>query len=94
MPAGVVFHGLRKTAAVILAEAGCTTEQIKAVTGHRTDSMAAYYARQANQKILAKAAMEKVEAKAASLKLEEAKLPNHCPKNFPTLLTGKPKLLF
>ncbi|MDD3030274.1 MAG: tyrosine-type recombinase/integrase [Alphaproteobacteria bacterium] len=57
----LVFHGLRKTAAVRLAEVGCTTEQIKAITGHRTDDMATYYARQANQKVLAKAAMGKME---------------------------------
>jgi hypothetical protein len=34
--------------ALRFAEAGCTTEQIKSFTGHRTDDMAAYYARQAN----------------------------------------------
>jgi len=60
----LVFHGLRKTAAVRLAEAGCTTEQIKSITGHRTDDMAAYYARQANQRVLAKAAMGKFEGEA------------------------------
>jgi len=63
LPNDLVFHGLRKTAAVMLAEAGCTTEQIKAITGHRTDEMVAYYARQANQKVLAKAAVRKLERK-------------------------------
>jgi integrase len=57
---GYVFHGLRKNAAVMLAEAGCTTEQIKAWTGHASDSMAAYYSRGANQKHLANAAKAKV----------------------------------
>ncbi|MFY9287909.1 MAG: tyrosine-type recombinase/integrase [Alphaproteobacteria bacterium] len=59
LPKDCVFHGLRKTAAVMLAEAGCSTEQIKAITGHRTDQMAAYYAKRANQRILAKSAMVK-----------------------------------
>ncbi len=31
-------HGLRKAAATRLANAGCTNEQIKAITGHRSDS--------------------------------------------------------
>jgi integrase len=61
LPPGCVFHGLRKTAAVMLAEAGCSTEQIKAITGHRTDQMAAYYAKRANQRVLAKAAMAKLQ---------------------------------
>jgi integrase len=74
LPDDLVFHGLRKTAAVMLTEAGCTTEQVKAITGHRTDDMAAYYAKQANQGVLAKAAMEKL----------EAKLPNRRPRNCPT----------
>ena len=61
LPDDLVFHGLRKTAAVRLAEAGCTTEQIKSITGHRTDEMAAHYTKQANQKVLARAAMGKFE---------------------------------
>ncbi len=43
----------------MLAEAGCTTEQIKSITGHRTDQMAAYYSKHANQKVLAMAAIDK-----------------------------------
>lgn len=65
LPEGCVFHGLRKTAAVMLAEAGCSTEQIKAITGHRTDQMAAYYAKRANQRVLARAAMNRLESKIA-----------------------------
>jgi len=61
LPEDCVFHGLRKTAAVFLAEAGCTNEQIKAITGHTTESMVAYYTRGANQKSLAKEAMRKFE---------------------------------
>jgi hypothetical protein len=39
----------------------CTNEQIKAITGHTTESMVAYYTRGANQKSLAKEAMRKFE---------------------------------
>jgi integrase len=65
LPEDCVFHGLRKTAAVRLAEAGCTTEQIKSITGHRTDQMAAYYAKRANQRLLAKAAIGRLAKKIA-----------------------------
>jgi integrase len=33
---GLSAHGLRKSAARRLAEAGCTTKQIAAITGHNT----------------------------------------------------------
>lgn len=50
-------HGLRKAGARRLAEAGCTNQQIKAITGHRTDSEVARYTAAANQEILAGQAM-------------------------------------
>ena len=56
-----VLHGLRKTAARKLAEAGCTEEQIKAMTGHTTSAMVAHYVKGANQRKLAKAAILKLE---------------------------------
>lgn len=59
---GLVFHGLRKTATGNLAEAGCTSEQIKAITGHKTDRMVSHYVAGAKQKERAKAAMKKLEA--------------------------------
>jgi integrase len=49
-------HGLRKAAARRLAEAGCTNQQIKAVTGHRTEAEVNRYTRAASQKQLAAAA--------------------------------------
>src|SRR4029453_13710654 len=36
LPARCVTHGLRKAAARRLAEAGCSTKEIAAITGHRT----------------------------------------------------------
>ncbi|MGE4352188.1 MAG: tyrosine-type recombinase/integrase, partial [Bdellovibrionales bacterium] len=58
---GLVFHGLRKTATGNLAEAGCTSEQIKAITGHKTDCMVSHSVAGAKQKERAKAAMKKLE---------------------------------
>jgi integrase len=61
LPDDCVLHGLRKTAARRLAEAGCTEDQIKAVTGHATSRMVSHYTKGANQKRLAKAAILKLE---------------------------------
>jgi integrase len=51
-------HGLRKLAATRLADAGCSSEQIKAITGHRSDSALAPYIRRANKARLARQAKE------------------------------------
>lgn len=58
---GLVFHGLRKTAAAKLAEAGCTTHEIAAITGHATLEMLQHYTREAEQKTRATAAILKLE---------------------------------
>ena len=42
LPEDCVLHGLRKTSARKLAEAGCSEEQIKAVTGHDTSRMVSH----------------------------------------------------
>ena len=59
--AGVTFHGLRKTAASRLAEAGCSTHEIAAITGHKTLSMVELYTRGADQKRRATAAIFRLE---------------------------------
>lgn len=51
-------HGLRKAAARRLAEAGCTNQQIKAITGHQTEAEVARYTRAAEQEVMAKQAMK------------------------------------
>lgn len=51
-------HGLRKAAARRLAEAGCSNQQIKAITGHKTDKEVARYTAAADQSRLAEQAME------------------------------------
>ncbi len=50
-------HGLRKAAARRLAEAGCSNQEIKAITGHKTDSEVARYTAAADQMRLADQAM-------------------------------------
>nr|WP_295238554.1 tyrosine-type recombinase/integrase [uncultured Brevundimonas sp.] len=47
-------HGLRKSAATRLADAGCTEAQIKAVTGHKTSKEVERYTKARDQKRLAK----------------------------------------
>jgi integrase len=49
---GLVFHGLRKSAVVMLLEAGCTTAEVSSITG-QTFEMVERYARQVNQRKLA-----------------------------------------
>lgn len=58
---GLVFHGLRKTAAAKLAEAGCTTHEIASITGHKTLAMLQKYTIEAEQKTRATAAVIKLE---------------------------------
>ncbi len=60
---GLQFHGLRHTAGVKLAEAGCTDRELMAILGHRTASMVTRYTRQADQKRLARSAIVKLETR-------------------------------
>lgn len=61
LPDDCVLHGLRKCAARRLAEAGCTEEEIKSITGHKTTAMIALYVRNANKKKQSSAAILKLE---------------------------------
>ncbi len=60
LPKGLSAHGLRKATARRLAEMGCTTHQIAAVTGHASLSEVARYTEAANRKRLAQEAMKKL----------------------------------
>lgn len=51
-------HGLRKAAATRLANAGCSSDQIKAITGHKSLSEVAHYTRAADQQRFAWQALE------------------------------------
>lgn len=59
LPAWCTSHGLRKAAAVDLAEAGCTTKEIQSVGGWVSLKEVERYTRESEQKKLAKRAMEK-----------------------------------
>ncbi len=56
-------HGLRKAAAVRLAERGATAHEIMAITGHRSLEEVERYTRAARQGKLADAAMSKLKAR-------------------------------
>jgi integrase len=58
--AGLVFHGLRKSAVVTLLEAGCTDAEVASITG-QSRQMVDHYSRQVNQRKLAASAILKWE---------------------------------
>jgi integrase len=60
LPDRCVTHGLRKAAARRLAEAGCSTKEIAAVTGHTTLKEIERYTRAAEQRKLAASAMARL----------------------------------
>jgi integrase len=57
---GLSVHGLRKSCARRLAEAGCSTSQIAAVTGHASLVEVAHYSKSADQAKLARDAMARI----------------------------------
>ena len=57
----LVFHGLRKSAVVFLLEAGASTAEVQAITG-QSIQMVEHYARQVDQKKLARSAIRKWES--------------------------------
>lgn len=60
LPKGLNIHGLRKLAAVRLAQAGCSTHEIAAITGHKTLAMVQMYTEAADQVNLSDAAVVKL----------------------------------
>jgi integrase len=56
-------HGLRKLAAANLADAGCSTREIGAITGHKTSAMIDLYTKSADQERLANAAIMRLTRK-------------------------------
>tara|TARA_B000000460_G_scaffold202258_1_gene148948 strand:- start:251 stop:673 length:423 start_codon:yes stop_codon:yes gene_type:complete len=50
-------HGLRKNAAIDLFEAGCSTAQVAAVTGHKSLSMLEHYGKRRSQPKIARVSM-------------------------------------
>jgi len=60
LPDRCVPHGLRKAAARLLAEAGCSVKEIQAITGHASLSEIERYTRDAEQARLAMAAVARL----------------------------------
>ena len=56
-PAGKNIHGLRKLAAVNLAQCGCSLHEIGAITGHKSLAMIQLYTAAVDQERLAEAAI-------------------------------------
>ncbi len=54
---GLNIHGLRKLAAVRLAQAGCSAHEIASITGHANLAQVALYTKEADQERLAQAAI-------------------------------------
>lgn len=59
---GFSMHGLRKTAASRLAEAGCSAHEIMAITGHETLAMVELYTKEVQRRGMAVEAMKKLTA--------------------------------
>ena len=59
---GLNVHGLRKAAARRLAEAGCSTHEIAAITGHTTLAMVQLYTEAVRQEATAESAMRRLRA--------------------------------
>src|SRR5262245_29267414 len=60
LPDDCVLHGLRKTAAKNLADAGCSTDEIKSITGHISSAMVDKYTKAVDQRKRASAAILKL----------------------------------
>lgn len=72
LPARCVLHGLRKAAARRLAEAGCSTLQIMAITGHKTMSEVERYTEAAQQLPRAKDAIARLALSTRALKFDKS----------------------
>lgn len=63
LPAGWNIHGLRKLAAVNLAQAGCSAPEIAAITGHKSLAMVSLYIASADQERMATAAIVRLQTR-------------------------------
>ena len=71
LPKVCTFHGLRKAACRRLAEAGCTTHEIAAISGHLTLKEIERYTKAADQLRLAQSAMQRTGQQQTPVKLRE-----------------------
>ena len=71
LPERCKAHGLRKAAARRLAEAGCSANEIAAITGHKTLAEVERYTRAADQERLARQAIQRQSANPSGKPLAE-----------------------
>jgi integrase len=71
LPDGCSAHGLRKTAAVRLIEAGCSDAEARAITGHRNAGQLRVYIERVNQRRLAEAAMARLSENNSQTKVSQ-----------------------
>ena len=79
LPDRCVTHGLRKAAARLLAEAGCSANEIAAITGHRTLVEVSRYTKAADQVHLAQTAIDRLTARQSAQRVPT--LPKRVGKN-------------
>lgn len=60
LPDGLSFHGLRHTAASVLAELGAGAPEIQAITGHKSLKLVEHYISQARQEVRADRAIARL----------------------------------
>src|SRR5579859_5429340 len=78
---------VRLSPCITLLEAGCTTDEVKSITGHSTDEMVTHYGKKVNQRKLAKAAIDKLVG-AGNGNKKRSRLTN--PSEKPTNLKSRP----
>jgi integrase len=89
LPERCKAHGLRKAAARRLAEAGCSTSEIAAITGHKTLAEVERYTRAADQERLARQAIRKqVEARSGKPPADELANSNDALLEINSLIAG------
>ena len=73
---GLTFHGVRHTAATILADVGCDEPDIMAITGHKSTAALRKYIEQADRKARAEKAIRRLEGAPAGRGPVEALAPD------------------
>ena len=71
LPKDCSFHGLRKAACRRLAEAGCSANEIAAISGHASLREVGRYTKAADQERMARNAMARTKGEDRTVKLRE-----------------------
>jgi integrase len=71
LPKNCAFHGLRKAACRRLAEAGCSANEIAAISGHASLREVERYTKAADQERMARNALARTNTESRSVKLRD-----------------------